>query len=377
MAVTQFTIDIPEASLTDLKERLSRTRWPGEITDGGWQYGTNLAYLQELCAYWRDEFDWRAQEEYLNQWPHFKADVHGFGLHFIHSKGKGPNPVPLVFTHGWPGTFYEVHKIIDLLTDPASHGGDAADSFDVVAPSLPGYGFSGIPKEPGYGTGKTADLWDGLMQQLGYDKYGAQGGDWGAVVTRNIGAKFPERVLGIHMNMMVGGQAPADLKEEDEAAQAQAKAFQSGETGYQQIQRTKPQTLAYGLTDSPAGLAGWITEKWRTWSDCDGDVERAFTKDELLTNISIYWHTNTINSSVRYYYENMNDPARNLGRERIEVPSGFARFPKEIIQTPRSWMEPGFNVTHWTDFNEGGHFPAMEKPQLLAEDIRAFFRPLR
>ena len=215
------------------------------------------------------------------------------------------------------------------------------------------------------------------MTELGYDTYGAQGGDWGAVVTRNIGAKFPERAIGVHMNMMVGGQPPAEMTDEDKKAQEQAQAFQANETGYQQIQRTKPQTLAYGLTDSPAGLAGWIAEKWRTWSDCDGDVETVFSKDEILTNISIYWFTNTINSSVRYYQENMSDPARNFAFQRIEVPSGFSRFPKEIIQSPRSWMEPGFNITHWSDHDEGGHFPAMEKPQLLAEDIRDFFRPLR
>ncbi|MEZ4495021.1 MAG: epoxide hydrolase [Dehalococcoidia bacterium] len=377
MTIQPFTIAIPDADTEDLKERLARTRWPGEVAGSNWQYGTDLAYLQELCAYWQEGFDWRKQEAYLNRWPQFTADLDGFSVHFIHARGNGPGPLPLVFTHGWPGSFFEAHKILGPLTDPASHGGDPADAFDVVVPSLPGYGFSEIPTVGGYGPGKTARLWDALMQELGYARYGAQGGDWGAVVTRNLGAYFPERLAGIHMNMMVGGRPPENPTEEDIRIRDQGRKWQEVETGYQAIQRTKPQTLAYGLTDSPSGLAGWIVEKWRSWSDCHGDIETRFTKDEILTNISIYWYTKTINSSARYYYEMTHDPAGNAGQGPVTVPTGFAAFPKEIIQAPRSWLEGGYNITSYNKYDRGGHFPAMEEPGLLVEDIRAFFRPLR
>jgi pimeloyl-ACP methyl ester carboxylesterase len=377
MTIEPFTIAISDADIADLKERLSRTRWPGEVTNSDWQYGTDLAYLQQLCGYWKDSFDWRKQEAYLNQWPQFMATIDGFRVHFIHAKGKGDNPFPLVFTHGWPGSFFEAHKVLGPLTDPASHGGHPADAFDVIAPSLPGYGFSEIPTVSGYGPGKTARLWDALMQELGYTRYGAQGGDWGAVVTRNLGAFFPERVAGIHMNMMVGGRPPESATDEDNRLREEGRRWQEEEAGYQAIQRTKPQTLAYGLTDSPSGLAGWIVEKWRSWSDCHGDVETRFTKDEILTNISIYWFTKTINSSTRYYYEMAHDPAGNSGKGPITVPTGFAAFPGEIIQAPRSWLEGGYNITSYNKYDRGGHFPAMEEPELLVNDIREFFRPLR
>jgi pimeloyl-ACP methyl ester carboxylesterase len=381
MTIEPFSIAVPDSDLADLTERLARTRWPSEVTGSNWHYGTDLSYLQQLCTYWKDSFDWRKQERYLNQWPQFTAKVDGYRVHFLHARGKGPSPFPLVFTHGWPGSFFEAHKILPLLTDPAAHGGDAADAFDVIAPSLPGYGFSQIPTVAGYGPGKTAQLWDGLMRQLGHGRYGAQGGDWGAVVTRNLGALFPERLAGIHMNMMVGGrprsQDPAELSDEEKAAVEQGRLWQEEEAGYQAIQRTKPQTLAYGLTDSPAGLAGWIVEKWRTWSDCNGDVESRFTKDEILTNISIYWHSGTINSSTRYYYEMAHDRQANFPGGPVTVPTGFAAFPKEIGRGQRGWMEPYFNITHWAEFDRGGHFPAMEEPELLVGSIREFFRPLR
>ncbi len=380
MSIEPFTIRVSDESLADLKLRLDHTRWPGEVAGGGWDYGTDLAYLQELCAYWRDDFDWRKQEAYLNGFSHFKADVDGYGVHFVHERGTGPDPLPLIFTHGWPGSFYEVHKIIGPLTDPAAHGGDPADAFHVVAPSLPGYGFSEIPTQPGYGQGRTAELWDSLMRQLGYERYGAQGGDWGAIVTANLGRRFPERVIGAHMNMAVGGRPPEghELTEQEQEQQQRLQRWQAEETGYQRIQGTKPQTLAYGLTDSPAGLAGWIVEKWRSWSDCDGDVEQRFTKDELLTNVSIYWHTGTINSSVRYYFEAFHPSGGGLGGfGRVEVPCGFANFPKEVIAAPRAWVEEGYHVVHWSEFDRGGHFPAMEEPELLVQDIRDFFRPLR
>ena len=363
-----------------MKRRLAETRWPNPAIPGGWGYGTDQGYLEELCAYWRDGFDWRAQEAQLNAMPQSKATVDGYGLHFAHVKGRGPDPLPLVFSHGWPGSFYEVHKILGPLTDPARHGGDPADAFHVVAPSLPGYGFSDIPSIPGYGQARTAELWDGLMQRLGYTRYGAQGGDWGAFVTAHLAQRFPERVVGAHMNLPFIGPPPDQREpqtEEERQILDEWEAHAAEESAYGRIQGTKPQTLSYGLTDSPAGLAGWIVEKWRAWSDCDGEVENRFTKDELLTNISIYWFTNTIASSVRYYYERLHEPERNQITRYIETPCGFAIFPAEAVRSPRSWVSRGCNVQHWSVFDRGGHFAAMEEPELLVEDIRAFFRPLR
>ncbi len=381
MSPQPFEVQFPPEAVADLRQRLANTRWPAEVTDSGWDLGTNLAYLRELCAYWQDGFDFDAQAAYLNQMPQFTTQVDGFGIHYVHAEGVGPNPLPLVFTHGWPGTFFEIHKILDLLTNPAAHGGDEADAFTVVVPSLPGYGYSEIPTETGYGVARTAQLWDGLMQQLGYSRYGAQGGDWGAVVTAHLGQSFAERVVGAQINMPfpgpIGDRTPQSA---DETAYLERAAqWQAAEAAYQRIQGTKPQTLAYGLTDSPAGLAGWITEKLRSWSDCNGDLETRFSKDESLTNISIYWFTNTINSSTRYYYESGADPANRLTRP-IEAPVGVSVFPGEItgMSAPRSWVERGCaNLTQWSEHDRGGHFAAMEEPELLAQDIRDFFRPLR
>ncbi len=373
-----FTVEFSQDAVSDLRRRLKDTRWPLEVAHSGWDYGTNLAYLRELCAYWADGFDFQAQADYLNAMPQFTSEVDGFGMHYVLKHGNGPSPLPLVFSHGWPGTFYEVHKILDLLTDPAAHGGDAADAFTVVAPSLPGYGYAQIPTEPGYGQARTAELFDGLMQQLGFDRYGAQGGDWGALVTGHLAHKFPERVVGGQMNMpFVGPLDRTPQNDEEKDYLARAASWQNAEAGYQRIQGTKPQTLAYGLTDSPAGLAGWITEKWRSWSDCDGEIEQRFSKDETLTNISIYWFTGTINSSTRYYQEAATNPRVNRFTERIETPCGFSIFPGEIISAPKSWVERGCNLTQWSEHEAGGHFAAMEEPQLLAQDIRDFFRPLR
>lgn len=374
-----FTIAIPAAAIADLKARLSQARWPAEITGGGWTYGANLAYLQELCAYWRYDFNWRAQEAYLNAMPQYTTEVDGYGVHYVHVEGKGPHPLPLVFTHGWPGTFYEVHKVLGPLTDPAAHGGDPADAFTVVVPSLPGYGFSDITTTPGFHQRHTAELWDQLMQQLGYERYAAQGGDWGAVVTARLGAMFPAHVVGAHINMPFISPPPGQLEPQNEAERAYLAArgeWQRDGQGYSHIQGTRPQTLAYGLTDSPAGLAGWIVEKWRAWSDCNGDIESRFSKDEILTNLSIYWFTSTINSSIRYYFESRQDPTP---LDYIDVPVGVAQFPKEIagLNAPRSWVERGCNLVHWTAFDRGGHFAAMEEPELLVQDVRDFFRPLR
>ena len=368
-----FTIDVPDDAINDLRERLARTRWPSEIEDGGWAYGTNLAYLQELCDYWADGFDWRAQERALNRHTHFTTSAEDLRLHFIHAEGQGPAPLPLVITHGWPSTFYELDKVIAPLSDPAAHGGDPADAFHVVVPSLPGYGFSEIPTAAGNGPARTAELWNVLMQQLGYTRYGAHGGDWGALVTAQLGSLFPDRVVGIHRNL--GGiRLTSDDGGSEEEQQQARELWRTEETGYQRIQGTRPQTLSYGLTDSPAGLAGWIVEKWRAWSDCDGDVELRFTKDELLTTIALYWFTGTIHSSTRFYYESAHDD-RNRIDDYIDTPSGFAVFPG--MGSSRERTAEGCNLVHWTELDRGGHFGAFEEPELLVEDLRTFFRPLR
>lgn len=379
-----FTISVPDDVLVDLRERLARTRLPNPAPEpaDGWEYGTNLAYLRELLDYWQNGFDWRAAEARLNELPQFTAEVDGTTLHFVHQKGVGPNPVPLLFSHGWPGSFWEVSKIIGPLTDPAAHGGDPADAFDVVAPSLPGYGFSPDPGRPGVNTVEIGNLFTDLMTDvLGYDRFVAQGGDWGSAITSAIARTHPDRVLGIHLNMMGMRAAPTpDAPPPTEAEQTffkEQEAWRARETGYFQIQSTKPQTLAYALNDSPTGLAAWIVEKFRTWSDCGGDVERRFSKDDLLTNIMIYWVTGTIGSSVRLYFENTRNPMMLRPGEKITVPTGYSRFAVEISRPPREWVERATNLTHWADHPSGGHFAAVEEPAALVEDIRATFRPLR
>lgn len=376
MSVEPFRIQVPDEVLNDLRERLLRTRWPDQIPDSGWDYGTDLAYLKELVEYWRTAYDWRKQEAALNQFEHFKTRVDGIDLHFVHARGVGPSPRPLLLIHGWPGSFYEMHKVIGPLADPAAHGGDPADAFDVVVPSLPGYGFSGPTRERGVGPARIAEVLHGLMTDvLGYSRYGAQGGDWGAIITTQLARLFPGSLIGIHLNMLAGRLGSfEDETEEEKALAAQRAYFAQEETGYQRIQGTKPQTLGYALNDSPAGLAAWIVEKWRTWSDCDGNIERRFTKDELLTNVMVYWLTGTINSSMRLYYESAHvRPAGGLGG-RIEVPTGVADFPKEIYRASRRQAEAAYNIVHWTSMPAGGHFAAMEEPDRLIADVRAFFR---
>ena len=383
MDVQPFKIQVPEETLIDLGERLADTRWPDELPGTDWDYGTNMAYLKELVDYWRTSFDWRAQEEAINRLSHFKADVDGLGIHFIHEQGKGPNPMPLVLTHGWPGSFFEMSKITPLLADPASHGGDAADAFHVVTPSMPGYGFSDHPTKPGMHVLRVSDLWVKLMTEgLGYDRFGAQGGDWGASVTAYLGFAYPQSLIGIHLTSMVRptpymGPGSTPLSEAEQALLKQREDWLQAEGGYSHIQGTKPQTLSYGLNDSPVGLAAWLVEKYRSWSDCGGDVESRFTKDELLTTITIYWVAEIINSSTRLYYETARHPWDMKQGERITVPSAMAVFPKEISLPPREWGERSYNVHRWTEMPSGGHFAALEEPERLAEDIRAFFRPLR
>ncbi len=373
-----FEIHVDDAVLDDLRACLDATRWPDEVDGAGWEMGSNLAYMKELAAYWRDGYNWREQERRLNALPQFRAEVGGLGIHFVHIEGKGPDPFPLIVSHGWPGSFFEMYKIAGPLTDPAAHGGDPADAFHLVVPSLIGYGFSDASREPGMTTHRMAELFGSLMTDtLGYDRFGAQGGDWGAAVTASLAEQYPENVAGIHLNLVIGRMARLageSASPEVEAYRAEMARWVRDESAYSIMQGTRPQTLAYGLNDSPVGLAGWIVEKWRAWSDCEGDVERSYTKDELLTNVMIYWVTQTINSSVRLYRENRGE----FGRAgRIETPSAVAMFPKEISHPPRSLVEQGYNVQRWTEMPRGGHFAAMEAPDLLVDDVRAFFRALR
>ncbi len=385
--ILPFTIGMPQAALDDLRLRLGLTRFPDEVVGTDWRFGTDLKYLRELVAYWRDDFDWRAQERALNAFPHFRAYIDGVGVHFIHVRGAGPRPMPLVLTHGWPSSFFEMLKVIPRLADPASFGGDPADAFDVVVPSMPGYTFSDRPARGAMTRGQMADLWTRLMVEgLGYERFGAHGGDVGGGVTRQLGHRHPDRLIGFHITSFyvpaaLGPDAPP-FSERELAYFAEAEQWYEKNGAYSHMQETRPQTLAYGLTDSPVGLAAWIVEKFREWSDCDGDVERRFTKDELLTNISLYWLTGCINSSFGPYFVDaggfVDDVAEAQSMAQyMRVPCGFAHFPKNITPPPRELGERLFDVRQWTEMPHGGHFPALEEPDLLVEDIRSFFRPLR
>jgi len=383
MKVRPFTIAVENSVLDDLRQRLADTRWPDEIPNTGWDYGSNLAYIKELVDYWRTDFDWRAQEAKLNAFNHFKSEVDGLDIHFIHEKGKGPNPIPLIITHGWPSCFFEMTKIIPLLADPASHGGDAADSFDVVAPSLPGFGFSDHAQDRGMEVQRVAGMWNKLMtQNLGYPKFGAQGGDIGSGVTARLGFAHSDTLYGIHLTSITRptpylGPGSKPVTDSEQALITQRDKWFQDEGGYNHIQGTKPQTLAYGLNDSPVGLAAWIVEKYRTWSDCGGDVEKSYTKDELLTIVTIYWVTQTISSSTRMYFENQKHLWTMEKDQKVPTPAGMAMFPQEISKPPREWGERSYDVRRWTEMASGGHFAALEEPQLLAEEVRAFFRDFR
>jgi len=383
MDVRPFTIAVEDSVLEDLQQRLADTRWPDEIPNTGWDYGSNLAYLKELVEHWRTKFDWRAQESKLNAFSHFKSEVDGLDIHFIHEKGKGPNPIPLVITHGWPSCFFEMTKIIPLLADPASHGGDAADSFDVVAPSLPGFGFSDHAQDRGMEVQRVAGMWNKLMtENLGYPKFAAQGGDIGSGVTARLGYAHADTLYGIHLTSITRptpylGPGSRPVTDAEQALIAQRDKWFADEGGYNHIQGTKPQTLAYGLNDSPVGLAAWIVEKYRTWSDCGGDVEKSYTKDELLTIVTIYWVTQTISSSTRMYFENQKNLWAMEKDQKVPAPAGMAMFPQEISKPPREWGERSYDVRRWTEMHSGGHFAALEEPQLLAEEVRAFFRDFR
>jgi epoxide hydrolase len=380
-SVRPFTIHVSDAVLADLKSRLANPRIPDSLQGDGWALGTDVRYLRELITYWRERFDWRAAERRLNQMEQFTTSIDGLTVHFVHRRSKHLNAFPLLVTHGWPGSIAEFTKIIGPLTDPAAHGGQAADAFHVVMPSIPGFAFSDKPREPGWDPARIAALEAKLMARLGYTRYGVQGGDWGSIISTQVALADPTHVAGLHLNMCFGG-APAGTDPNDglnEAERERLKVrqiFQAEETGYQQIQGTKPQTIGIALNDSPVGLAAWIVEKFRTWCDCDGNPESVFTRDELLTNITLYWVTQTAASSARIYYESRH-PLTTPPARRVETPTACADFPKEIIWSPRRWLEARYNITRWTVMPRGGHFAAMEQPQLLVDDVRAFFRGLR
>jgi len=376
-----FHLNVSNDLLIDLRARLARVRWPDDPPGKPWAYGTSLRYMQELVEYWRERFDWRIQEAKLNNFRQFKVPLAGIQLHFIHEEGKGINPLPLLLIHGWPGSVLEFHKILPMLTDPSSFGGDPADAFTVVAPSLPGYTLSFQPNQPRFSVEQIADCFASLMSDvLGSKRFVAQGGDWGGFVASRLGYAYPERVAGIHLNLLAVPRDPATLRnqtQEEKAYLDQMKQWLKEETGYQWIQGTKPQTLAFGLADSPVGLAAWIIEKFRSWSDCGGNVESVFTKDELLTNIMLYWVTGAIGSSFWPYYARMHGVWPIPQGGRISVPTGYIEFPKEMLRPPRSAAEGMYNIQRWTKMDRGGHFAALEQPEVLVQEIRAFFKPLR
>ena len=386
MKIEKFSITIGADVLADLKDRLNKTRWAEDFANDGWQYGTNGKYLKELVDYWRDNYDWRRHERAINAWPQFRTVIDDVPIHFIHVRGKGPKPAPLILSHGWPWTFWDFQKVIGPLTDPAAHGGDPADAFDVVIPSLPGYGFSTPLRKSGVNWWVTADLWVKLMEGLGYPRFAAHGGDWGAFITAQLGHKYADRLIGSHVTLMTpldmftGGAVPAEDYAPEEAEQAKRNQdFILSEMGYFALQCSKPQTPAFALNDSPVGLCAWILEKRRTWSDCGGDVETRFSKDDLLTTIMIYWLTQSYGTSARYYYEAVHNPWRPSHNRMpvVEAPVGATAFHKELVIQPRRWAERYSNLKRWTKFPSGGHFAAMEEPQALVGDIRAFFKALR
>lgn len=394
-AIVPFEVVFAEDDIADLRQRLSRTRWPDQIPGTTWEYGTDMPTLRALCAYWADGFDFAAAAARLNGFPQYLTQIDGQRLHFYHIRSPEPQAKPLLLLHGWPGCVAEFLDILGPLTDPVRHGGRAQDAFHVIAPSLPGFAFCGPTHEAGYGPVRMAGTFATLMARLGYDRYAVQGGDWGAVIATLMGSQVPARLIGLHLNLMLGSlmAAPPDpadimagLTAEEQADVTASMAFRASESGYQAIQASRPQTLGYGLNDSPAGLAGWLLEKYRAWSDCDGDVLNSYSYDQLLTIISIYWFTGTINSSTRIYYEFAGfgrpvalDPVTGTPVPPVpaSVPVGHARYPKEVVRPPRSWTKKVYpGLTHWTTMAKGGHFAALEVPDSLVEDIRAFFRPL-
>jgi pimeloyl-ACP methyl ester carboxylesterase len=366
--INPFRISVPDADLADLKDRLARTRWPEAECVDDWTQGIPLSYARELADYWANEYDWRARETALNRFDQFTTEIDGLDIHFIHQRSPQADAFPLLITHGWPGSVVEFHKVIEPLT---------AAGFDVVCPSLPGYGFSGKPSAPGWGVEKIAEAWETLMTRLGYDRYGAQGGDWGAAVTTQIG-RNGGRCAGIHLNMPLARPSgeltnPTDA---EKRALERMDHYQQWDSGYAKQQSTRPQTLGYGLTDSPVGQLAWIIEKFWSWTDADGHPENVLTRDELLDNVMLYWLTASAASSARLYWESFR-VFEKAKRKRVELPTGVASFPKELLRAPRSWCETEYNITHWTDMPRGGHFAAFEQPELFVDDVSAFFSTVR
>jgi len=387
VSIESYAIDIPQSTLDDLRERLAGTRFVPYDDATDWGAGTSPAYLRELVDYWRLHFNWRAQEARLNRFAHFRADINGAAVHFIHERGRSDTPLPLILTHGYPDSFFRFVKLIPLLIDPAAHGGDASDAFDVIVPSLPGFAFSDKADKAG-AIFHVGDLWNKLMtDELDYDTFGAHGGDWGAIVTEFLARSHAKSVVGMHLTDVPfwhSFQKPYDLSPAEQKYFAELEQFQRDEVGYAMIQGSRPQTLADSLNNSPAGLAAWLVEKFASMSDCNGNIETRFTKDELLTNVMLYWTTAKIGSAFLPYYDLSHAGAATWMIEKAKewlgsstVPTGIARFRKELSHPPREWAERFFNVQRWTEYPQGGHFAAMEEPELLAQDIREFFRPLR
>ena len=381
IAIEPFAIAVDEAVLLDLRERIKRTRWPSRVTGAGWDAGTDPEYVRSLLATWADEFDWRRRERELNRLAHYRANVDGVRIHFVHERGNGPAPVPIVLTHGFPSSFIEHLDLLPLLIDPAGHGGRAEDAFDVVITSLPGYGFSDPLGEPML-EGTVADIWCRLMRDgLGYARFGAHGSDVGSGVTQQLGLRHPDHLIGIHQSAFYLYPPPEPwppaVREFIEAQRREG----AQDRAYSRMQSTKPQTVAHGLTDSPAGLAAWIVDLFRAFSDCGGEIESRFTRDQILTNLTIYWVTGTIGSAMQGYYDFEHFETPLPPGTRVQVPSGFAVFADsyrpDSARPPRELAEHFFNITRWTDMPRGGHFAALEEPELLAEEIREFFRPLR
>lgn len=376
-AVEPFVVDVDDAVIDDLRARLARTRFPDHLTGSGWEYGTPVPYLRDLVAWWRDDYDWRAAEAHLNSFDQYRTRIDGLAIHFLHVRSPHAEATPLLIVHGWPGSVVEFLDVIPRLTHPEDHGGTAGDAFHVVAPSLPGYGFSERPRTSGWDVTRTAHAFAALMDRLGYRRYLAQGGDWGAQITTRLAALDHEHCIGLHVNMALANPPadPGPLTEEEAADLAVMQRFQAGETAYAALQMTRPQTLAPALHDSPAGLASWIIEKFRAWSDCGGDPETVFTRDRLLTNVTCYWVTETYASSARLYWESAHSGALRRPLDYVPVPTGVARYPKEeVLRFPRSWVEQTYNVVHWAVLPRGGHFAAMEQPALFVDDLRTFAR---
>jgi pimeloyl-ACP methyl ester carboxylesterase len=375
-AVAPFRIATPDEQLTDLRDRLRATRWPEAETVDDWSQGIPLTYVKELCRYWADEYDWRRTENRLNSIPQFATELDGLNVHFIHVRSPHRGALPLIVTHGWPGSVVEFLKVIGPLTDPVAHGGDASDAFDVVCPSLPGYGYSEKPDRTGWGVERIAGAWAQLMARLGYDRYGAQGGDWGAMVTTALGHQDADHLAGIHLNMPVARPAAGDmaeLTEQEQAALAASVHYQRWESGYFKEQSTRPQTVGYGLVDSPAAQCAWIVEKFWAWTDCAGHPENALSRDELLDNVMLYWLPGTGASSARLYWE-----SRRGSTDPITVATGCSIFPKEIARTSRRWAARRYtDIRYWNELDRGGHFAAFEQPELFVQELRSFFRLVR